>query len=43
MESQYLAIIKLAYEGFNERDINRVFKVMDNNIHWPKAFEGGYV
>jgi hypothetical protein len=43
MESQYLAIIKTAYEAFNARDIDSVFKLMDHNIHWPKAFEGGYV
>jgi nuclear transport factor 2 (NTF2) superfamily protein len=43
MEPQYLAIIKTAYEGFNARDIDRVLEVMDPDIHWPKAFEGGHV
>ena len=43
MESKYWSIIKVAYEGFNERDIHKVFSVMDSNVFWPKAFEGGYV
>jgi nuclear transport factor 2 (NTF2) superfamily protein len=43
MESQYWQIIKIAYEGFNERDIDKLFLVMDINVFWPKAFEGGYV
>ncbi|WP_316762225.1 nuclear transport factor 2 family protein [Pedobacter aquatilis] len=43
MKSQYLSIIKTAYQAFNARDIDSVFKLMHNNVHWPKAFEGGYV
>ncbi len=43
MESQYWPIIRKAYTGFNERDIDTVFSVMNSDIHWPKAFEGGYV
>jgi hypothetical protein len=43
MESKYELIINRAYEGFNERDIDKVFSVMNKDVFWPKAFEGGYV
>lgn len=43
MESQYWPVIKKAYNGFNERNIEQVFSQMDSNVHWPKAFDGGYV
>jgi len=37
------ALIKKAYTGFNNRDIDTVLHIMHPDIHWPKAFEGGYV
>ena len=37
------ALIKKAYEGFNNREVDIVLSVMHPDIHWPKAFEGGYV
>jgi len=37
------ALIKKAYAGFNNRNIDAVLAIMHPNIHWPKAFEGGYV
>lgn len=37
------ALIKKAYSGFNDRKIDEVLSIMHPNIHWPKAFEGGYV
>jgi hypothetical protein len=43
MNSSYADIIKKAYTGFNSRDIDAVFSVMHPDIHWPKAFEGGFV
>jgi hypothetical protein len=43
MDTNYWAIIRKAYNGFNERDIDAVFSVMHPDVHWPKAFEGGYV
>jgi hypothetical protein len=43
MDSSYWYIIKKAYTGFNTRDIDAVFSVMHQDVHWPKAFEGGYV
>lgn len=36
-------LIEAAYNGFNSRDIDSVLPLMHQNIHWPKAFEGGYV
>jgi len=36
-------LIKKAYTGFNNREIDTVLSVMHPGIHWPKAFEGGYV
>ncbi|WP_461453157.1 nuclear transport factor 2 family protein [Mucilaginibacter sp.] len=43
MNSNYTAIIQKAYAGFNSRDIDSVFTVIHPDIHWPKAFEDGYV
>lgn len=37
------ALIKRAYAGFNDREIDTVLAMMHPEIHWPKAFEGGYV
>jgi hypothetical protein len=37
------AIIEKAYKGFNAREVDTVLAVMHPDIHWPKAFEGGYV
>lgn len=36
-------LIKNAYTGFNTRNIDAVLSIMHQDIHWPKAFEGGYV
>jgi hypothetical protein len=36
-------LIEKAYEGFNSRNIDSVLPLMHADIHWPKAFEGGYV
>src|SRR3978361_260177 len=36
-------IIERAYAGFNNRNVEAVLSVMHPDIHWPKAFEGGYV
>jgi hypothetical protein len=37
------ALIQKAYAGFNNREIDTVLSIMHPDIHWPKAFEGGYV
>jgi hypothetical protein len=36
-------LIKKAYAGFNNREIDTVLSIMHPDIHWPKAFEGGHV
>ncbi|MVN91370.1 nuclear transport factor 2 family protein [Mucilaginibacter aquatilis] len=36
-------LIQAAYSGFNTRNINSVLSLVHPDIHWPKAFEGGYV
>ena len=41
--SKTINLIEIAYKGFNSRDIDSVLPLMHHNIHWPKAFEGGYV
>jgi len=43
MNINYEDIIKKAYIGFNSRNIDTVLSLMDNNVRWPKAFEGDYV
>ena len=43
MQSPYWPIIQTAYNGFNSRNIDLVFTVMNPDVHWPKAFEGGFV
>ncbi len=43
MISKYWGILREAYTGFNEREIDHVFAVMHPTVHWPKAFEGGHV
>jgi hypothetical protein len=43
MNSVYRELIRKAYKGFNEREIDTVLSVMAPDVHWPKAFEGGYV
>jgi ketosteroid isomerase-like protein len=43
MNDQYEALINKAYDAFNARDIDGVLSLMDNDVHWPNGWEGGYV
>lgn len=43
MEKQIGDLIKKAYAAFNRRDIGGALTTMHPDVHWPKAFEGGYV
>ena len=43
MKEQYKNIINEAYNGFNERNIDKVLSFMHSNVHWPNGWEGGYV
>ena len=37
------SIIKKAYDGFNARDIDSVLSAMQEDVHWPNGWEGGYL
>jgi hypothetical protein len=37
------ALIENAYAAFNSRDIDSALNLMDENVNWPKASEGGRV
>lgn len=43
MEKQVQDLIEKAYTAFNARDIDGALATMHPHVHWPKAFEGGYV
>jgi hypothetical protein len=43
MTTQFQDLIKKAYSGFNERNIDKALSTMHPDVQWPKAFEGGYV
>ncbi len=43
MEKQIQDLIPKAYAAFNARDISEALTTMHPDVHWPKAFEGGYV
>lgn len=43
MTTELKNLIKQAYSGFNDRDIDKALSTMHPDIQWPKAFEGGYV
>jgi hypothetical protein len=43
MNSAYWTIISKAYNGFNGRDIDATLATMHPDVHWPRAFDGGYV
>lgn len=36
-------LIRRAYAAFNARNIDGALATMHPDVHWPKAFEGGYV
>jgi hypothetical protein len=41
--SDYEQIIRKAYAGFNERNIDEVLNNMHKDVAWPNGWEGGYV
>ncbi len=43
MTTQFQELIQQAYSGFNERNIDKVLATFRRDVHWPKAFEGGFV
>jgi hypothetical protein len=36
-------LIEKAYSAFNKRDIDGVLMLMDQEVHWPNGWEGGFV
>jgi ketosteroid isomerase-like protein len=43
MEKHYENLINHIYSRFNARDIDSILEHMDENVHWPNGWEGGYV
>ncbi len=43
MSIQFENLIKKAYNSFNERNIDKALSVMQINVQWSKAWEGGYI
>ena len=40
---EYQDLIKKAYSAFNERNIDKALSIMQPNVQWSKAWEGGYI
>ncbi|MEM8857480.1 MAG: nuclear transport factor 2 family protein [Chloroflexota bacterium] len=38
-----IELLRAAYAAFNERDINAALAFMTPDVHWPRAFKGGFV
>ncbi len=36
-------LLRAAYTAFNARDINATLALMTPDVHWPRAFKGGFV
>ena len=36
-------ILTNTYQFFNERNIDAILALMDEHVHWPNGWEGGYV
>lgn len=37
-----IELLRAAYAAFNARDINATLALMTPDVHWPKAFKGGF-
>jgi ketosteroid isomerase-like protein len=38
-----IELLRAAYAAFNARDIDAALAVMTPDVHWPRAFKGGFV
>lgn len=38
-----IELLRAAYAAFNARDINAALAIMTPEVHWPRAFKGGFV
>ncbi|MEO0848559.1 MAG: nuclear transport factor 2 family protein [Cyanobacteria bacterium J06643_13] len=36
-------LLRAAYAAFNTRDIDAALTLMTSDVHWPRAFKGGFV
>ena len=46
MSDRYTAeieLLRIAYRAFNARDLDTVLALMTPDVHWPRAFKGGFV
>jgi len=41
--NQFEEVIYKAYTAFNERNIDNALAVMQKDVQWSKAWEGGYI
>lgn len=38
-----IELLRAAYTAFNTRDLDAVLALMTSDVHWPRAFKGGFV
>ncbi|MEL7223285.1 MAG: nuclear transport factor 2 family protein [Cyanobacteria bacterium J06576_12] len=38
-----IELLRTAYMAFNARDIDTALALMTPDVHWPRAFKGGFV
>ena len=38
-----IELLRKAYAAFNARDLDAVLALMTPDVHWPRAFKGGFV
>ena len=38
-----IELLRAAYTAFNARDFEAVLALMTADVHWPRAFKGGFV
>ncbi|MEO0803925.1 MAG: nuclear transport factor 2 family protein [Cyanobacteria bacterium J06642_2] len=38
-----IELLRTAYTAFNARDIDSALTLMTSDVHWPRAFKGGFV
>ncbi|MGB3300619.1 MAG: nuclear transport factor 2 family protein [Phormidesmis sp.] len=38
-----IELLRAAYKAFNARDIDAALALMTPEVHWPRAFKGGFV
>ena len=38
-----IELLRAAYTAFNAKDLDAVLKFMTSDVHWPRAFKGGFV